>query len=296
MTITIPFKRYVRNDIESYEFIIELIERFKNNENHEIIFDFQNVNFFEANLCTLLGVFIEILERKNNIINFKNIKSNIAEILQKNKFLIPFGYKELSDNNNTSLTYKQFTSDDDGRFNNYIKQELLDKKDFPKLSNQLGKEIIKSIYEIYENARTHGRCDLIHVGGQFFPQKPYKPLNFTIVDKGVNIKENVSNFLKKDMGAAEAIDWAMKKGNTTKTGDTSGGLGLGLIFDFITLNKGKIQVISSDGFYEYYNDTINKNTLSSVFEGTIINITFNLNDKNEYRLVKELDKGFENIF
>ncbi|WP_147473867.1 hypothetical protein [Chryseobacterium nematophagum] len=60
-----------------------------------------------------------------------------------------------------------------------------------------------------------------------------------------------SKFLGEDIDAKEAIVWAMKMGNTTKTGSNPGGLGLAVIFEFIEKNKGKIQVISADGFYEF---------------------------------------------
>lgn len=87
----------------------------------------------------------------------------------------------------------------------------------------------------------------------------------------------------------------MKKGNTTKTGNTSGGLGLSLIFKFINLNKGSIQIVSSDGYYEYSNGKEVKKQLDSIFEGTIVNIKFNLNDSNHYVLKHEIG-NFENIF
>lgn len=87
----------------------------------------------------------------------------------------------------------------------------------------------------------------------------------------------------------------MVKGNTTKTGVTSGGLGLSVIFEFIKLNRGKIQIISSDGFYEFKNGNVVKGKLNSIFDGTIVNIKFNLNDSNHYILTQEVE-DFDNIF
>jgi len=294
--MTIVISKDIRSNYDGYSFIINLINQYSQLQNTIITFDFKDIKFLEANLCAVIGVFFEILEKNGNKIVVENFTTNVSTILRKNGFLEPFGFDKLIDNYDTSLKYKKFTSTDDKGFNEYIQNELLSKRDFPSHSPRLGKEILKNIFEIYENARTHGECDLIHTCGQFFPKSPNKPLHFTIVDKGINIKHNVSSFLKVDMEAADTIEWAMKKGNTTKTGDTSGGLGLAVIFDFITLNKGKIQVISSNGFYEYYNGIVNKNTLNSVFEGTIINISFNLNDINHYRLTVEVEDDFENIF
>jgi len=294
MVIEIPSN--VKGDFDGYDFIINIINKYGLIKNTKIIFDFHKTTFLEANLCAILGSVIEILENNGNITSVINLTESVEKILQKNGFLVHFGYEKLSDHYGTSLTYRKFTSKDDSSFNNYIQKELLNKKDFPSHSARLGKEITKNIFEMYENARTHGKCDYIHTCGQFYPKSPDKPLFFTIVDKGINIKHNVSKFLKRDLYAADAIEWAMVKGNTTKTGNTSGGLGLAVIFEFITLNKGKIQVVSSDGFYEYYNGTVSKKTLNSIFDGTIINIRFNLNDVNHYRLTIEAIDDFENIF
>lgn len=294
MIIKIP--NNIKSEYSGYNFFISLINQYIEIKNSTIYFDFENVTFIEANLCALLGAIFEILETNNNTIKLINIKnSRVETILRKNEFLLPFGYDKIHDDYYTSLTYKKFTPNDDIGFYKYIQSELLDKADFPTLSEKLGKEILRNIFEIYENARTHGQCAYIHTCGQFFPRQEEKPLHFTIVDKGINIKENVSRYLNLDIESENAIEWAMIKGNTTKTGATSGGLGLAVIFDFIKLNRGKIQVVSSDGFYEFKNGQIIKNKLDCVFDGTIVNIKFNLNDSNHYILSGE-EENFENIF
>lgn len=293
MIIKIP--NNIKSEFEGYNFIITWVNTFNETVDTKIIFDFQNVTFLEANLCALIGAIFEILESRGNKIELINIKVDIISILSKNGFLIPYGYTQTKDYYNTSLTYKKFTPKDDIGFYDYIQNELLNKPQFPSHSEKLGKEIIRNIFEIYENARTHGKCEYIHTCGQFYPRKTDKPLHFTIVDKGFNIKQNVSNYLKEDIDASEAIEWAMKKGHTTKTGETSGGLGLAVIFEFINLNKGKIQIISSDGFYENNNGTIVKKKMDSIFEGTIVNIKFKFNDSNHYSLANEIS-DFQNIF
>lgn len=293
MIITIP--NDIVSEFEGYDFIVTWINNYKDVIDSEITFDFQKVTFLEANLCALIGTIFELLESKNNKISLLNINTAIETILRKNAFLLPFGYERIDDHYDTSLTYMKFTPKDDSGFYDYIQNELLSKPQFPSHSEKLGKEITRNIFEIYENARTHGKCDYIHTCGQFFPRKVDKPLHFTIVDKGVNIKQNVSSYLNKDIDSADAIEWAMIKGNTTKTGVTSGGLGLSVIFEFIKLNRGKIQIISSDGFYEFKNGNVAKKKLNSIFDGTIVNIKFKLNDSNHYILKQEIE-DFENIF
>ena len=293
MRIDIP--NDIKSEYEGYNLIVTWLNTYKHLSGSEIIFDFTKVTFLEANLSALIGTIFEILESNGNKVSLINMNNGIETILRKNAFLVPFGFDKINDRHDTVVTYMKFMPNNNTGFQTYLNKELLSKPQFPKHSEKLGKEIIRNIFEIYENARTHGKCDYIHTCGQFFPRKPDKPLHFTVVDKGDNIKQNVSNYLRRDIAAEDAIEWAMVKGNTTKTGTTSGGLGLAVIFDFIKLNKGKIQIVSSNGFYEFKNGNVVKRRLNSIFDGTIVNIKFNLNDKNHYLLTEELE-SFDNIF
>lgn len=51
----------------------------------------------------------------------------------------------------------------------------------------LGKRICTSIFEVFENARTHGKCQWIHTCGQYYPQKHSSRFDITIVDAGQTI-------------------------------------------------------------------------------------------------------------
>jgi hypothetical protein len=294
--IKIKIANNLKSEYEGYDVLVGLMAEHRETQFNEIVVDLSNVSFIDANLCALIGAIFELLEYNGNKIKIVNINYKVETILRKNEFLLRFGYEKIEDNYNTALVYRKFTPKDDISFSAYIQNQLLNKPGFPSHSEKLGKAIMRNIFEIYENARTHGQCAFIHTCGQFFPRDPDKPLMFKIVDKGVNIKQNVTMYLKKEMEAHDAIEWAMVKGNTTKTGETSGGLGLAVIFDFIKHNKGKIQVISSDGFYEYKNGNIVKKKMKAIFEGTVVNIKFNLNDANHYILHEEIDDNFENIF
>ena len=90
------------------------------------------------------------------------------------------------------------------------------------------------------------------------------------------------------------IEWALQYGNTTKTGNISGGLGLDIILEFIKLNKGKIQIISSDGYWEYRKGESFTNNFPKAFPGTIANLEFNLDDPSRYRLREEI--SLDDIF
>ncbi|SDI47910.1 hypothetical protein SAMN05421846_10898 [Chryseobacterium taeanense] len=280
------FPSDIKSNYDGYNYFSHIIELVKILRNEEVIFDFDKVTFFQANLCSLFGVCLEILKENNNIFKIININNQVETILRKNNFLVELGYQPINDNYATSLKYMRFVPRDDEGFNEYIITQLLNKKDFPVISKPLHKEILRNIFEIYENARTHGKCDYIHACGQFFPKPINKPLHFTLVDKGINIKENVALHLGIDIEASDAIEWAMVKGNTTKKNE-SGGLGLAVIFEFIKLNGGSIQIVSADGYYEVIKGNVRKQRLTSYFGGTIVTLIFNFNDKNSYSLVNE---------
>ncbi|MEX1191909.1 MAG: hypothetical protein WEA99_08035 [Brumimicrobium sp.] len=285
MQIKIPDK--ITSELYGYNQIVRFIKNASDLKNSTIELDFTLVSFLEANLCAVLGVCFEILEKNGNQIKLVNLQPNVEKIMRKNKFLLKYGFEPLEDSYKTTIAYQKFTPNNDEGFNTYILKKLLSLPEFPKHTPKLRKEILRNIFEIFENARTHGSCEYIHTCGQFFPKKPDKPLHFTIVDKGINIQQNVNDFLNENLKADEAIKWAMQKGHTTKKGDTSGGLGLNVIFEFIKLNNGKIQVISSDGFYEFNRGQERVSLLSNAFSGTIVNLRFNLSDSNSYYLKGE---------
>lgn len=290
----IYFENDIKSDWEGYQKLINLVNDASQIKDNVIVFDFSGVKFFEANLCAVLGTIIEILEKDNKKIIFQNFNTVVEKILRKNEFLCNYGYEKAIDYYDTVVKYRKFIPTDDDGFNLYIKDELLNKKGFPHHSEKLGKKIMQNIFELYENARTHGKCNFIHTCGQYFPRSEEKQFNITIVDRGINIKDNVNGFLNQNMSGNEAIAWAMLKGNTTKSGNIPGGLGLDIIFEFIKLNNGKIQIVSSDGFWEFKRGVIETKLLQNPFQGTIANLRFNLNDKSYYSLVGEMKEQQEN--
>jgi hypothetical protein len=295
----IEFENDIKTEYSGYDNLIRTLNIAYASEDYTIVFDFSKVFFFEANLCAVLGTIIEILESKGKKIVLENFNNAVETILRKNGFLTHYGYDSINDHYLTSIKYQKFNPkaiEDDSNFEKYIETELLSKSDFPSHSKLLGKHITLRIFELYENARTHGLCNFIHACGQYFPRKAEKPLNITIVDTGKNFQENVCQFLNKNVNAIDAIDWAIKNGNTTKTGNISGGLGLDLIFQFIQHNKGKIQIISSNGFWEWHRGQTTKLFLNNSFNGTIANLRFNLNDNSYYKFEGEASRSLENLF
>jgi len=84
----------------------------------------------------------------------------------------------------------------------------------------------------------------------------------------------------------------MKDGHSTKQG-ISGGIGLAILKEFVILNKGKIQIISDDGFYQLDPNGVQARLFSGSFPGTIINMEFKT-DNASYSLISET--GSDELF
>lgn len=292
MKIQIPSN--ISSTYAGYSALVSLFHKVKDISFSDIVFDFSKNQWFEANLAAVFGAIIYQTEKNTNNITFENLSPRVEEILQKNHFLYHYGWPTKPDKYNTTIMYQKFKLGDDALFKAYVTTQLLARPDFPTTSTLLAKKINESIFELFENARTHGKCEYIFTCGQYYPTKIPARVDFTIVDIGKSIKFNVNQFLKRDMEGYQTIDWAMGYGNTTKTGNISGGLGLDLINRFIKLNNGKIQVVSSDGYWELRKGITKKLPFNKPFLGTVVNLEFNLDDTNIYQLKEEV--SLDNIF
>ncbi|MFZ5515368.1 MAG: ATP-binding protein [Candidatus Zhuqueibacterota bacterium] len=290
MNIQLPSS--VGSNFDGYDFLIDFCKKLDNLWLEEIILDFNNTSWFEANLLAILGALLNRAENELNTIKIRNLNSTLETLFQRNQFLSHFGGFNLQDYYRTTVKYTKFKSTDEKLFKFYLDGELLSQKALPKMSDRLRKKINESIFEIFNNAVTHGQCQHIFCCGQYYPRK--LKLDFTVVDLGVTIKKNVVEYLGNNLSGKQAIKWAVAENNTTKTGSIPGGLGLKLIREFITLNCGKIQIISADGYWEQKENEIITQSFEHEFPGTIVNLEFNIDDKSSYLLSTELDH--ENIF
>lgn len=280
------FPKKITGNFDGYYALIEYYHRTLTAFNKEITLDFSDTEWFNGNLCAVLGAINTGIEERKCSIRCINISDSIKTVFAENKFLFDSNY-------NNELTYKEsanhfskFNPTDEKAFAEYVEQ-LLSAPYLPSMSELLKKKICRSILEIFNNAKNHGRSRWVFSCGQYYPQS--QKLDFTVVDLGHTIRKNVREYLNNKITAKKAIEWAVYKGNTTRTGPVPGGLGFSLIRDFLKLNKGTIEIISSNGFWQEKNDSIFTNDFAKNFVGTIVNIEFNLNDDKSYILTEEVN-------
>lgn len=261
------------------------------------ILDFSKVKWLDANLLAIIGASIEHRYAKCRIGYLKNsINEKQADLWGRNGFGNYFNLNTKK-RYDTTVDYKVFLYNQAKDFGVYIDEHLLSKKGFPKLSPPLHKKISNNMQEIFGNAPLHGKCNKVISCGQYFHKS--KKLTFTIVDCGNTIIKNVVDyFIYLGQPAPEHnIKWATLENNSTKqmVNGKSGGMGLALLKEFISLNNGHIQICSGNEFWEYSTDSEKCLHIDSDFPGTIVSININMDDEKTYSLKNEY-KNFDNLF
>lgn len=242
-------------------------------------------NWFDANMCAPFGAVLYKTSRSLNTVNLVNLTSDVKSILSKNGFLMNYGVAKKRDTYGTTIEYKRFEPKDERYFAAYIEQHLVG-KGMPKMSLGLQKKFRESIFEILSNAVLHAETKLgIFACGQFFPKSGR--LDFSIADLGIGMRENIRKKAGLNLEPERAIVWATEGNNTTKTGMIPGGLGLKLLRDFIGLNKGRIQIVSDAGYWEFANGTANTRRFTKPFPGTVVNLEIKTADRHRYCLQSE---------
>ena len=210
----------------------------------------------------------------------------VKEILQKNDFLIKHNFDviPLEDSYRSTIKYRRFSPNDKDDFCKYVENDFMGR--LPSMSDTLSKEFKKSIFEIFGNAVEHSETETIFVCGQSFYHQ--NCMSFSITDIGIGFHKNVLLKTHQHLTPIDAIKWAMDKDTTTKQGSIPGGLGLKLIREFITLNKGKMQIASDYGYWELSDGSVTTKQFQNKFPGSAVNIKINISDPCLYCFEDEI--------
>ena len=137
------------------------------------------------------------------------------------------------------------------------------------IRNNFGRECFGMSYEPRKNeTAVHGACDRVFTCGQYYHNN--QKMDFTVVDVGRTIQENVRDYLK-ELGQKvpdSCIAWTVEPEHSTKK-TNSGGIGLSLMHDFIYYNNGKFQIVSGNEFWELNAKNTECEKLDVLFPGTI---------------------------
>jgi anti-sigma regulatory factor (Ser/Thr protein kinase) len=279
----------INNTFESYQSLISLYD-----ENKEKLFSDIHIElkgFFAANMSAALGAILDKFANNINDIYLEHLSPQIEQILLKNDFLTYYGRQRISDSNHTTIKFQKLKPTDGKYFKKYVIEELIGRNELPNMTVGVKEKIVEAIYEIFVNAQIHSETSSIFTCGQFFPNK--NKIEFTIVDTGIGFKNRINQRFTSNLSSIQAIQWAIQDKKTTKVG-VSGGIGLAVLKEFIERNKGKLQIVSDDGFYQFDCDVKISKLFKGSFPGTVVNLQFRTDDTNNYKLVNEIRT--DNIF
>lgn len=286
--IKIEFPSHLKTDNAGFDFFSQLFYETKFRKT--FILDFKNVEWIEANLCAIFGAIIINNRKYGANFKFHNLHNvYLNNTLKNNGFLELIEKAPISNHDHSGVPFKEFDLKNEIEVERYIYKYVLRGDRVPNMSAGAKRKIFRSIFEIYQNSVMHSGAENVYVCGQLYKNRGRMAL--TMVEIGRTFKENVNSHSPdfSNYNGIQSIEWAVKSGNTTKKKTETGGLGLDLIRDFLKMNGGKLQIKSAKGYWEEKKGINFVLESTHHFKGSIVNIEFNLYDKNSYISREELD-------
>jgi len=287
VTVHVPT---VNDRLKDFDALFSLWQ-FTNGDNLDVTFDFSQCHFLRQNAVAFLGGLARLIKSRGGSANFlfETLEPKVFDNLLEKGFPQAFGY--ISDQwKGNSIPYREDKVERKDELVAYLKGLWLG-RGWVKVSELLANEIAGTVWEIYANAFQHGKSPIgIISSGQYYPK--WRELHLTIVDFGVGIPSNVRSYLNHiNMPADKAIEWAMRDANTTKprTAGPPGGIGLGLLKEFVKINAGYLEIFSHDGYLYINKDRETFLARETFFEGTLVTIKLKC-DKRYYLLSSEVEK------
>lgn len=267
----------IRNDFNSYQRLISFYNTCSTKSEIRLCI----TGWFSANMSAALGALLHQLRKQNTSCQLGDIDNKAKNILLKNGFLGQhFGTGEQKDKFHTTIPYKKLDPNENSYFKDYVNHELLDSEEIPNISQDIREAITKLLYTLFTNAQKHSHTEHIYTCGQFFPRK--HKLEFTLVDTGTGFKDPINQKLNSKLSASEAIKSAMQDNATSP--ENTDGLSLVSLKKFITHNNGKMQIVSTNGFYQLHDGIEESAQFEGAFPGTIVNLQLNTKDLGDFIL------------
>jgi hypothetical protein len=279
----------VNDGLSDFDYLFELWSQMQG-KSGPVIFDFSECRFLRQNAVAFLGGLARLLAYRSTSVSFDwtTLRSDVRENLAKSGFLEAFGAGEHQIVGNT-IPYREMSGSNAKQVAAYLRDQWLG-RGWVAVSPTLRDAIVSRVVEIYDNAKVHARSPIGVVScGQYYPR--LQRLKLTVVDFGVGIPATVRAYLHRPaMSAADAIDWALQRGTTTKPGSISRGVGLDLLKTFVSTNDGRLEIFSGGGYAVISRYADHQTDRGPAFAGTLINISLRC-DETYYVLGSELTDG-----
>lgn len=282
----------IRHNIIGFDALVKFYAEASNCKCPLVEADMQATKWFDADMCAPFGALIENLKQRQIKVTLVNLQGQVEEILSKNGFLSFHGGETAPDTHHTTIAYQKFSVDDMEAFFSYVDEKFVYRRWWPELPIEHRKAFCRNVGEVFSNAVNHSNTKLgVFSCGQYFPTK--ERLNFTLVDLGIGIRQNIKDQVNIDYSSVEAIRWATN-GNSTKPKHETGGMGLKVLCDALEKNEGCVRIVSDNGYWEKYSGKTDDWMLAYPFPGTVVDLE--VNTANTKSLVLQSDLDADKIF
>lgn len=307
--------------------LFKIVNRIRADPEHSFNFHFDECQNLECGAIAILGAIANFVncvykDKQKNFDSF-NIKTIVVKkigVAFKSDTMLPDLYDKLGECNFLQhfiplknqkyqkcptaeyIGFRIHEIKDDEKLIHHIGYEWIT-DDKLSISQDLRKDITRNIYEIFQNAFGHGikssthKIDVISCGSY---NTENQTLSLCIVDLGIGIADNVKKYLnQKNLTPEECVKWALQVGNSTQTdsinSDMARGLGLDVLKEFITINKGSLDIYTNTCHIFLNNDSTDYNTelIDTNFPGTMVLITINCSKEISYSYSSESDDFFK---
>ena len=270
--------REIRADSPGFEALANLHTELSRYRQSRLGVDCKRLGWIDAQLGACLLTVVNHSRMNGNDVQFYNIAPRIQTILQRNKTLV--GTR--ADVHGTTIPVTSFNKDTEVEFARFTRSQLM-RPEMPKMSNGLKGKFFEGIDELFANGVLWSKSPIaFFAGGQYFPR--HDRLSFVLSDGGQGIQGSLLSAGRYFETPEDAIDWAMKMNNSARQGDMPGGLGLGILKDFVAMNGGCLSVCSHSGFWESRSGMIRKCRLSGMYPGTVVSLEVNTADTKSYHM------------
>lgn len=273
-------------DFETYDYLSELQNIIIDCPEDNIILNFQHCQFSHAIFTAFIGSLAVWAINFNKTLVYRVSRSSRLYEYFKRSGLYSFITGDTVDYTNGNTIPFREVDMDDSEIISYIDNIL---NLAPIQLNDAAEELLfKNIYEIFNNSVDHSSAQTgVYACGHWMPKM--KELVFSVYDTGIGIPALVKSKIDKDFTSAEAVQWALTKGNSTKQlkNGIPRGIGLSDLKDFIKLNKGSFTIVSNDIYYSYDQTDIYQ-TLGKPIIGTMISFVIR-NDEDHIYFAKQLE-------
>lgn len=236
-----------------------------------VIVSFDEAAKCDSTFCAPLAVVLARIADRKQRFEFGGVPKIVQELFFKNWFFHGLGTSVRPEATPaTCIPYERFETSEIERFYDYLDQ-YLEGKGLPPLDSTFSLQLLQCLGEIFVNAETHSESALgVFVCGQHYPAQ--QRLDLTIADAGITIPGRVAKRFRKHLSPVHALEWAMTKGNTTKT-DTPGGIGLKLFLrDFTRKQHGSVWIASGQAFWSMREGDEIFTSLDDPFPGTVVTL------------------------